>query len=195
MYICVVTSRVVPATRKETLRRVAARPPVDGARRSTGSLALLELDGVHGDVAPDQHDGSAGGAEHRGAALGLLVAGEKGVSRVSFRSSRSEKKEKKPALRASRFREAACARAETRGGGGVGGYAPRRCRTSSRRGCTPAVEKEARVGQVSGGTRDASRGTLAKYRQPTEGQSRGRHPVGRGHAPARRRPRAWGRRC
>ena len=95
MYICVVTSRVVPATRKETLRRVAARPPVDGARRSTGSLALLELDGVHGDVAPDQHDGSAGGAEHRGAALGLSVAGEKGVSQVSFRSSRSKNKEKK----------------------------------------------------------------------------------------------------
>ena len=57
-------------------RAAASRCRICG--RSPGGLALLELDGVHGDVAPDQHDGGARGAEHRGAALGLRGRGRGG---------------------------------------------------------------------------------------------------------------------
>ena len=128
-------------------RAAASRCRICG--RSPGGLALLELDGVHGDVAPDQHDGSARGAEHSGAALGLWGRGRGGKVAGEFSVVAMSKTR---ACRRADFGKRTRTRAEERGGGGFGRYAPRRCRTSSRRGCTPAVGKEARVGKVSDGT-------------------------------------------
>jgi hypothetical protein len=51
---------------------------------SAASLALLELDGIHGDEAADQHDGSGGGAKHHGAALGLLFFRSRGTREDEF---------------------------------------------------------------------------------------------------------------
>ena len=138
--------------RYNTFHRLRARGAASHRRlsgRSPGSLALLELDGVHGDVAPDQHDGGARGAEHHGAALGLRGRGRGGKVAGEFSVIAMSKTR---ACRRADFGKRTRTRAEERGGGGFGRYAPRRCRTSSRRGCTPAVGKEARVGKVSDGT-------------------------------------------
>ena len=181
--------------RYNTFHRLRARGAASHRRlsgRSPGSLALLELDGVHGDVAPDQHDGGARGAEHHGAALGLRGRGRGG--KVAGEFSGVERCQK-PARRASRFRKRPRVRVEKRGGGGSGGT--HRADVVHLLG----VDVRLRRGRKRGWERSATdarretRGTLAKYRQPTEGQSRGRDPVRRGHAPALRRPRAWGRRC
>ena len=167
--------------RYNTFHRLRARGAASHRRlsgRSPGSLALLELDGVHGDVAPDQHDGGARGAEHHGAALGLRGRGRGG--KVAGEFSGVERCQK-PARRASRFRKRPRVRVEKRGGGRFGRYAPRRCRTSSRRGCTPAAGKEARVGKVSYGRATRDEGNPSKI-SPANGRAEPREGSGEARA-------------
>ena len=157
-------------------RAAASRCRICG--RSPGGLALLELDGVHGDVAPDQHDGSARGAEHSGAALGLWGRGRGGKVAGEFSVIAMSKTR---ACRRADFGKRTRTRAEERGGGGFGRYAPRRCRTSSRRGCTPAVGKEARVGKVSYGRATRDEGNPSKI-SPANGRAEPREGSGEARA-------------
>ena len=182
--------------RYNTFHHLRARGAASHRRlsgRSPGSLALLELDGVHGDVAPDQHDGGARGAEYRGAALGLRGRGRGG--KVAGEFSGVARCQKPARVGRADFGSGLAFGWRSAEVGGSGGT--HRADVVHLLG----VDVRLRRGRKRGWERSATdarretRGTLAKYRQPTEGQSRGRDPVRRGHAPARRRPRAWGRRC
>ena len=146
-------------------RAAASRCRICG--RSPGGLALLELDGVHGDVAPDQHDGSARGAEHSGAALGLWGRGRGG--KVAGEFSGVARCQKPARVGRADFGSGLAFGWRSAEVGGSGGT--HRADVVHLLG----VDVRLRRGRKRGWERSATdarretRGTLAKYRQPTEG--------------------------